>query len=111
MNNLIEHHTKYIETHGVDETVWMTRSEHHRKDHRTLFPGFTIQELAKITRAANARTKKCMVVTKKYTKNNIRKKSFVLRIENVYVDQIILCNKATGNITFNSHFKPITSKG
>ena len=28
MSKLIEHHTKYKEIHGVDETVWITRSEH-----------------------------------------------------------------------------------
>jgi hypothetical protein len=28
LEQLIEHHVKYKEIHGVDETIWMTRSEH-----------------------------------------------------------------------------------
>jgi len=32
---LIEHHIKYKEIHGVDETVWMTVSDH-RKLHNRL---------------------------------------------------------------------------
>jgi len=58
VRNLIEHHTKYIETHGVDETVWITISDHHKIDHRKLFPMVTQKELAVIASRAWRRTQK-----------------------------------------------------
>lgn len=58
VRNLIEHHTKYIETHGVDETVWITISDHHKIDHRKLFPMVTAKELALISARAWRRTQK-----------------------------------------------------
>ena len=56
--NKIEHHTKYIETHGIDETVWIILSEHAKIDHRKLFPMVTKKELAIISTKANSRTEK-----------------------------------------------------
>lgn len=58
VRQMVEHHTKYIETHGVDETVWITQSEHHKIDHRKLFPMVSQKELAKISARACRRTKK-----------------------------------------------------
>jgi len=58
VRNLIEHHTKYIETHGIDETVWITISDHHKIDHRKLFPMVTQRELASISSRAYKRTQK-----------------------------------------------------
>ena len=60
VRNLIEHHTKYIETHGLDETVWMTISDHHKIDHRKLFPMVTRKELATISARAYKRTQKAI---------------------------------------------------
>ena len=59
----IQHHTKYIETHGVDETIWITISDHHKIDHRKLFPMLTQKELAKISSKAcqKARKRKAII--------------------------------------------------
>ena len=54
----IQHHIKYIETHGVDETVWITISDHHKIDHRKLFPMVTQKELAKIASKAGQKERK-----------------------------------------------------
>jgi len=58
VRHLIEHHIKYIETHGYDETVWITTNEHKKIDHRELFPMVSSIELAKISRDAHKRTRK-----------------------------------------------------
>lgn len=61
LHQLIEHHTKYREIHGVDETIWMTRSEHKmlhnrlRGEKKCKISG---PELAKIARKASHRTVK-----------------------------------------------------
>jgi len=51
----VEHHTKYIETHGVDETIIISTAEHSKIDHRALFPMVTKEELAKISTKAHSR--------------------------------------------------------
>jgi len=58
---LVEHHTKYKETHGVDETVWMSQSEHlklHRRLRREGKCKTPVDELNKISQNARCRTKK-----------------------------------------------------
>jgi len=59
---LIEHHTKYIETHGIDETVLIDAGEHKKIDHRKLFPNISVEELNIISMKASNR------------KNNVRNK-------------------------------------
>lgn len=58
---LVEHHVKYKEIHGVDETVWLTNSEHRLLHNRLRREGkcdIPPDELAKISIAANSRTDK-----------------------------------------------------
>lgn len=55
---IVEHHIKYVETHGYDETVFITDKEHQNINHRELFPFISSEELAKISRAAYRRTQK-----------------------------------------------------
>jgi len=55
---IIHHHTKYIETHGVDEFIHITESEHHRINHRLLFPTLSQKELMNVSGRACARLQK-----------------------------------------------------
>lgn len=55
---IIQHHVKYVETHGFDEIEFITDSEHHLIDHRKLFPMVTPEELKRISIAAWRRTLK-----------------------------------------------------
>jgi len=58
---LIEHHIKYKEIHGIDETVWMERSEHsklHRRLRREGKCKIPVDELNTIAIKANQRTLK-----------------------------------------------------
>lgn len=69
MSKLVEHHTKYKELHGVDETVWLTPSEHKlihmrlRRENKCQVP---VNELQKISVAAYRRTDKYKEYIKRY---------------------------------------------
>lgn len=68
---MVEHHMKYKEIHGVDETVWMTQSEHQklharlRKEEKCDIPS---KELRRISIAAAGRTEKIEKYQKEYQK-------------------------------------------
>lgn len=68
---MIEHHIKYKEFHGYDETIWITWSEHKKINHRKLFPEVNVEELKIISNAANKRTSKNKIKQLEYYKNNI----------------------------------------
>jgi hypothetical protein len=73
---MVEHHIKYKEIHGYDETVWMTDSEHKKLHNRLRRDGkcnIPVDELRKISKTAYARTKKGKKVNKDY-KNSERGK-------------------------------------
>jgi len=58
---LVEHHTKYAEIHGVDETVWLTISEHvklHKRLRREGKCKIPPAELKRISKIAQKRTDK-----------------------------------------------------
>lgn len=60
-SELIEHHTKYKEIHGIDETIWMTPSEHRNLHNRLRAEGkcnISSEELKKISISATGRTEK-----------------------------------------------------
>lgn len=42
---ILHHHTKYIETHGEDETVLLCMSCHVKIDHRKLFPNKSREQI------------------------------------------------------------------
>lgn len=57
----IEHHSKYKEMHGFDETTWMTKSEHKKLHARLRKSGkcnVPVDELRRISKIAHSRTKK-----------------------------------------------------
>lgn len=61
MNELIEHHVKYKEIHGIDETIWLTTSEHVKLHNRLRKEGkcnVPAEKLAKISQKAYRRTEK-----------------------------------------------------
>lgn len=69
MNKLVEHHIKYKEIHGVDETVWMTQSDHLKLHYRLRREGncnIPPDELRKISGKAQKRTEKTRKRIKKY---------------------------------------------
>jgi len=58
---MVEHHVKYEEIHGVDETVWMTMREHkllHSRLRREGKCDISVEELTKISVNAHHRTEK-----------------------------------------------------
>ncbi len=70
-NILVEHHTKYEEVHGVDETTWITQSQHvalHKRLRREGKCNFPPEELDRISTAANHRTQKNKVYMRAYLK-------------------------------------------
>ena len=66
---LIEHHVKYKEIHGLDETVWMEKSEHDKLHKRLRKEGkckIPVDVLNNISKKANQRTKKYKLWKKEY---------------------------------------------
>lgn len=58
---LVEHHIKYKEIHGADETIWIEQGEHLRLHRRLRKEGkcnIPVEELTIISRRANGRTEK-----------------------------------------------------
>lgn len=81
---LIEHHTKYKEIHGVDETIWMERSEHDKLHHRLRREkkcNIPPEVLNKIAKAAHRRTEKCKVKTLEDNKRILQRIEFYTTIE------------------------------
>lgn len=70
---LVEHHVKYKELHGVDETVWLTKGEHRKLHNRLRREGgcnVPVEELCKISTAACARTPKRKKQAKEYNEKH-----------------------------------------
>jgi len=66
---LVEHHIKYKEIHGVDETVWIELGEHQRLHHGLRKEGkcnIPVDILRRVSNAAQKRTKKAKEYYKKY---------------------------------------------
>ena len=136
-NKLIEHHTKYKELHGVDETAWITISKHRilhirlRKSGKCNIP---VEELRKISKTAHSRTSKSIETRRKYrnskegkeskerynhsdkkkrTYNNYRNE-IISRIcfvetlgKNTQLYEEITYNKNTGNVVYYAAFRGI----
>lgn len=121
MDNLVEHHVKYKEIHGIDETVWMTRSEHlklHRRLRQESKCNIPVKKLKKIALAASGRTIKQKKLQKEWVRSN-RYKEIQKRYRNeareylVFYETIapncllreeLQYNSETGNITYASFF-------
>lgn len=65
---LVEHHVKYKELHGYDETVWMIRSEHKILHNRLRLEGKCTIDLNKISDNAYNRTTKRIEANREYSK-------------------------------------------
>jgi hypothetical protein len=121
MDNLIEHHVKYKEIHGYDETVWITRSEHlklHRRLRQESKCNISAKELSKISKAASGRTIKQKEIQKEWVRSNRYKeiqkryrneaREYLIFYEtvapNCLLKEEIQYNSETGNTTYVSYF-------
>lgn len=78
-NILVEHHIKYKEIHGVDETIWITKSQHialHKRLRREGICNFSPEELQKISDSAYHRTPKYKIYKNKYMRQSIQRIDF-----------------------------------
>ena len=76
---LVEHHVKYKEIHGVDETVWITQSEHKTLHNRLRLEGkcsIPANKLHEISSAAHGRTTKRKEYMIRYRQSNERMKYY-----------------------------------
>lgn len=123
---LVEHHVKYKELHGVDETVWMTESEH-RKLHFKLRTeskcNVPSEKLKKISNAACKRTdkykkkqteyyqrldikKRVSEYVKEYSRENIFSFHFFESMSiNVRLHEVIGYNSKINTILYKCHFE------
>ncbi len=111
---LIEHHVKYKELHGEDQTVWLTCSEHNKLHHRLRKKGkckIPPKELKIISKKASSRTNKFKEYHYNYSKNNIFCFSFgCTLISNVRLLENIVFNKKTGTVYATSYFRATNHK-
>ena len=76
MEKLVEHHIKYLEIHGVDETVWLMHGEHKKLHNHLRREGkckIPVDELKKIAMAAHDRTPKRRAARAAYDKSPKRR--------------------------------------
>ena len=133
--NLIEHHTKYKEIDGVDETIWVTHKQHRDIHRQWRNEGRVIP--TEVCRAAAGRTEKCkmyirkyqqrtdvkertrnlrhkperMEVFRKYIKENRQKIGFSERMmNNVHLVEQLQYNKKTGSLVYSSWFYAASGK-
>ena len=117
---LVEHHIKYKELHGVDETVWMEAGKHKTLHNRLRREGkcnVPVDILQKISRKAQSRTDKCKERNKNYIKKmyesnreyarqNYRTLVFNERLsQNIRLKEQIRCNLKTNKIYISSIFE------
>lgn len=110
---LIEHHIKYREIHGVDETVWMTKSEHtllHNRLRREGKCNIPADELHKIADRAHDRTdkvrKKRKIAQSEYRKRHFERLYFTERMcKHVQFLEDIRYNNKTGVVQYYARFR------
>lgn len=118
---LVQHHIKYKELHGVDETIWMTKSEHGKLHHRLRTEkkcNISSDLLNKISTKAHRRTDMCKTQRKEYREsehgkkvNNEYSKINQQQIHfhntpgsNIDFMETITYNYLTGNISYSAGF-------
>ena len=108
MNDLIEHHIKYKEIHGEDKTVWMTKSEHRQLHMRLRNEGkcnVPVDELRRISNAANSRTDKEKKHQSNYFKHCMQQFIFNETVgKNVRLIEYIRYNHKMGTVYYSSVF-------
>ena len=119
---IVEHHIKYKEIHGVDETVFITRSEHqkiHRRLRREGKCKIPSKQLNVIANAAHNRTEKQKEYLKQYHQtdkmkqwqSNYCKKAYqhIEFVESlspsIMLREQITYNILTGVVSYTSQFK------
>ena len=110
----IEHHIKYKEIHGVDETKWMPMSEHKKLHYRLRKEGkcnISPNILEKISQKANRRTSKYKSFIKEYEKKNIERIHFTERLmPYVVFHEVLKYNNKTGTATWSAFFRATDGK-
>ena len=111
---LIEHHIKYKEIHGTDETVWMEKSKHQmlhrrlRQDGKCNIPS---KELNEISMRAFSRTSKALKKSSLYHQRTRKSLNFYQPLDKfVYLQEMISYNQKTGNISITVSFKASNHK-
>lgn len=119
---LIEHHTKYREIHCIDESIWMTSSEHRSLHNRLRKEGkcnIHPEELTNISLRANKRgkrflnsileydkTEKKKLYRHEYYKENVKRKVYQKTlVHNVILYEEIAYNIKTNTLTITCGFK------
>lgn len=103
---LIEHHTKYKEIHGVDETKWMTVSEHRYLHNRLRREGkcnIPPDELENISLAAGRRTEKHKEYLREYEKTE-KKKMLKSKYCKANIMRIMFTDTLTRNVRLREEF-------
>lgn len=119
---LVEHHIRYKEIHGIDESIWMTPSEHrslHNRLRKEGKCGVHPEELADISLRAVKRgkrflnrileydkTEKRQLYRHEYYKKNVKHKVYQKTlVPNVILYEEITYNIKTNTLTITSGFK------
>jgi len=107
---LVEHHIKYKEIHGVDETVWIEKGEHKKLHNRLRKEGkcnIEVELLKKISETAYQRTSKCISQKKEYIKEHRKPFEYIDLVATVgintrLVERVIY--HSNGNVYLVSRF-------
>src|SRR3990172_1537770 len=101
---LVEHHIKYKEIHGVDETVWMEKGEHMklhkrlRKEGKCKIPVLVLRDISNL---ANHRARKRRVQQIGFDEPILKNFRIIRKIK---------YNNHTGKISYSSRFRRCTQK-
>lgn len=111
---LVEHHVKYKELHGVDETVWLTFGEHEKLHRRLRKQGkcnVPAKELNKISNAAGERTEKRKKHRLEYDRKNRSYLDFHEPMgTNIRLHERIVLNCVTNSIGYYTRFEGTCGK-
>lgn len=111
---MVLHHTKYKEIHGVDETILMTKSEHLRLHRRLRKEGkcnIPPEILVRISDKAIKRTIPSKTYRKNYTNKYIFEFAFLETLyPNIQYYERIRYNKKLGTLTIRSGFAQFRGK-
>lgn len=100
---LVEHHTKYEEIHGIDDTTWMVPSEHrdlHNRLRREERCDISSEELRKISIVATRRTEKHKEAIRDYNKTEKFRK-YKSDYCKMYIMKIVTNSTISKNIIFH----------
>ena len=107
--NLIHHHVKYKELHGVDKIIILCRSCHgklHKKLRRNGNCNILPKKLRRIFNNAQQRLPELRKYKDEYIKEFLETIEFhTTMYNNCQLRERIIYNNKTGNVSFNSGFK------